>query len=183
MRAAAVAVALAAAAVAGAPTRVGACSCALETPARYLGRADAAFVGTVSDVRAGVRIRVAVFDVNAIYKGPVGRATAVETDPLSSCAVDFAEGTRYLVFADEKAGRLGAGLCGGTTEDTAALDRAGVRPVRVFDDASPPAAAGDTTAPLPIEPSRATPIGVAAALAALAALALTRLRPRRGSSG
>jgi hypothetical protein len=148
-----------------APLPAGACSCVVRDLAAQVQAASSVFVGTV---RAVSDSRV-TFSVDRLYKGTASpRATVA--DPATSCAVPFVVGRTYLVFTSSPAGALTTDICSGTTDDLLVASRLSV------------SAGLASTTPLPATPawprarrvaSRAVPIAVAAALAALLGVVTT----------
>ncbi|MBI4729399.1 MAG: hypothetical protein HY775_07845 [Acidobacteria bacterium] len=167
-----------------------ACTCAAETGARQMSRASAVFTGRVARVVAedpGTGTVVAEIQVEAVYKGDPGLLAFVRTaGSEEACGVGFVEGHRYLVYASGGPRVLAATVCGGTTADVGALDRAGrMRLATYRRDPRPTSggAPGPAAAPprSPGAPSRAVPIGTGAALAAGVTMGLAaRARRRRG---
>jgi hypothetical protein len=142
-----------------------ACSCVQITIGDQYRLADAVFVGNVSrvssaDARGNVIATIAVSDV---YKGPVPQTANVRTArDGASCGVSFAVGTRYAVFARGTT-PFEANICGGTTTDVHALERARANgPVVSYRSPIPKA-----HPPVATRTSRTGPIAGAALLIAL----------------
>lgn len=106
-----------------------ACSCAQLELDDALAMSDAAFVGTLVEIRrpelmlsSGDESRF-VFDVETVYKGEVReRQSIVTASDGASCGLELTAGTRAIVFGtiDEYGitpddGEYGANLCNGTT--------------------------------------------------------------------
>ncbi|MHB8511174.1 MAG: hypothetical protein ACYDCC_03240 [Actinomycetota bacterium] len=104
-------VCLVACGIASAPMRAFACSCTTASFRVHLDASSVAFVGTASSTVANA----ATFDVEKVFKGDVGRSVSIATE--GPCAVAFAPGTRYVVFARGDAASLTTTLCSGTSED------------------------------------------------------------------
>jgi hypothetical protein len=146
-----------------------ACSCAVRDLADQVQTASNVFVGTVSTADE----TSATFDVDRVYKGTDPRTTPISNGGGvgSTCAIPFAEGRRYVVFAALQNGALSTGLCSGTTDDLSVADRLSVN-------------AGPTGSPQANPPvvrvivvtRRTVPIAAAGALAALVAGAVLLAR-------
>jgi hypothetical protein len=94
-----------------------ACSCGITNPCQAAGYADSIFSGTVSSVEMVadsnpqefvVRINVDQAFVNA------PRPTAILIMDVSSCTYSFKVGQPYLVYADNKSGKLTTSSCSRT---------------------------------------------------------------------
>jgi len=115
--------------VAGA-SPAGACSCAMTSDEEAFGRADAVFVGSLTDrtvddglLRASDDPGVLRFDVSAVYKGAVQVDQEIVTAAESaSCGLAVLRTGDVLVFANEDASsspqpgenQLSGDLCNGT---------------------------------------------------------------------
>jgi hypothetical protein len=153
-----------------------ACDCASLSRDEALARADAVFVGVVTDVATPWRWLMwssadpvtVTFDVDTAYKGVVPAEARVRTARESpSCGYPFEVGQRYLVYVDVQAdGTWATTLCDGnqTVDETTALPIGGYPPV------------ADMT-----QPRRWWPLGAAAlAVGALAVVVfIARVRRRR----
>lgn len=113
-----------------------ACSCAMLSSAQKVENADVVVRGTITglDDPGGldsghlVTWEVAVAEV---YQGAAaGTAFVRSASDGASCGIEVQEGREYLLFARQVGGDLRAGLCGGTTPASAALDRRGRAPHR-----------------------------------------------------
>ena len=123
-----VVVAIAAALVVSRAPAALACSCATLPTAKHFKAAEAVFVGTAMAVESSPDRVTAQFSVNEVYKGTVGARAEVKTATSSDvCGVPFVAGQRYAVFAETA--ELEAGLCGGTSDDTTILAKAGITKV------------------------------------------------------
>ncbi len=105
-----------------------ACSCAQLELDDALAMSDAAFVGTLVEVRrpevmlSSMDESRFVFDVETVYKGEVReRQSIVTASDGASCGLELATGTRAIVFGTidvygitPDAGEYGASLCNGT---------------------------------------------------------------------
>ena len=105
-----------------------ACSCARPSKPQLVERASVIFTGT--PVRASRAFAFGpmcttssadpvtfTFEVQTIYKGDVTRSVDVGTVVSGvSCGYEFQMNKTYTVFATVNDGRLGTGLCTGTTE-------------------------------------------------------------------
>lgn len=118
----------AAIAIGGAPP-AGACSCAPIDDATAFEQADAVFVGTLDRFyeprsTGGDHVAVAVFAVDAVYKGTVTELQAVATPgDEAACGLTVEPATPYVVFGSASSAGLGddlldgfyaVDLCGGT---------------------------------------------------------------------
>jgi hypothetical protein len=142
-----------------------ACTCAVRDVADQVQTASTVFVGTV----ASADEKSATFDVDRIYKGDSPGTTPISNGggPGSTCAIPFAEGRTYVVFAALQNGVLSAGLCSGTTDDLSVAERISVNaaPTR-SPQARPPVVR------VIVVSRRTVPIAAAGALAALVAAAV-----------
>jgi hypothetical protein len=121
-----------------------ACSCALLEPNQLLEFAPTAFVGTVTEVPAGVGRgggSVAyTFEVETVLAGEVPSVVDVTTaDNSAACGFEAAIGTRMAVFAvDEGNGVLSSGLCSTTDADLA---------IKALGPGTPPTEGGTVSTP------------------------------------
>ena len=123
-------VVVAAALVIATPSPASACSCIENPPPQLaLDQTGAVFAGTVVDVgTAGLGADgdvVARIDVDAVWKGEVAATVEVRTaSDGAMCGVSFAEGERWVVYAEAHAvDAFGASLCSRTVRaDLAAED-------------------------------------------------------------
>jgi hypothetical protein len=94
---------------------------------------DAVFSGTVTDVHQPrfIRVLVATFRADRIWKGPGDRVRRVWTD-ASLCGAEFQEGEAYLVFAHGAQGNPRTSMCGilrlQTADEASAYLSGGVPP-------------------------------------------------------
>lgn len=112
----------------GATGTAHACSCAQLELDDALAMSDAAFVGTLVEVRrpevmlSSMDESRFVFEVETVYKGEVReRQSIVTASDGASCGLELATGTRAIVFGTidvygitPDAGEYGASLCNGT---------------------------------------------------------------------
>jgi hypothetical protein len=139
-------VALVASVLVGTSTAACACSCVTFVPEEAVGRADAAFTGTVVNVHTGdarprgpIPPTVYTFRADHVYKGsPAAEYVVAANVHSSSCGYTFEMGTRYLVFATTGDSGLGeevrdvslfSSLCAGNVPV-----KAGTGPLRVGDE-------------------------------------------------
>jgi hypothetical protein len=146
-----------------------ACSCVSVPIRTQFKQAAVVFVGTATTVRSAEGEAVAVdFAVSALYKGRAPEHVSLTTPSSgSACGIAFLPNQRYTVFASRASASaaLGASLCGGTTDDTRVLAKAGyVRPLQLFGEAGAPVAH-----PVGTSSSRGMAIGLAAVLLLAAA--------------
>jgi hypothetical protein len=96
-------------------------------PSEHARQAAVVFTGVAREVHSHSTPNVmssldpveVTFAVEAVYKGATPRTTTIWTVAGgASCGYDFAEGRRYTVFAWLDEGRLEAGLCTGTVEES-----------------------------------------------------------------
>src|SRR5947208_2739787 len=82
-----------------------ACTCFEEKPpcAAYW-KADAVFVGTVTDVKIASGLRTVRFSLEQAYRGVSGEQVEL-VNAISSCEYEFAEGKKYFVYAGRDQGR------------------------------------------------------------------------------
>jgi hypothetical protein len=167
------------------PGRAEACSCAgppsFEKAVR---QADAVFVGEVTSSRShegpqrflGFRSDELVgytFAVDEVVTGEVGASVEVVSHySEATCGFPFQEGDRYVVFADQRDGRLETYLCSRTEAINETVSFGGETPVPER-QVGPPIVDGNE--------ARSTVIIVGAALIGFGALAFLaqRLLPRR----
>ncbi len=120
---------VAAAVVLAVPRPAGACSCAIDDPARMLADADAAFVGALAGrpVETGDFEGDWPFEVEQWVKGGGGTEVDVRS-PLdgAACGFEVTRGARVGVLLWERDGLLTGGLC--TTIDADVLVAAAVPP-------------------------------------------------------
>jgi len=100
-----------------------ACSCFEGTPEQQVSRADAVFTGTATIITithahaplfSSDDPLEAVFQVETVYKGPLGDRAIVRTVANNvSCGYAFKPGQRYTVFAQSREGTLSTHLCSG----------------------------------------------------------------------
>lgn len=156
-----------------------ACSCvANATTESEFKQADVVFVGIVASVSQGTNDVLARFTVKDVYKGTVpGNAGVHTARDVAACGVSFVPGTRYAVFATVAAGAYQANLCGGTTEDVRALERAGFHP------GSPAAPLAATTPAVSHPVQRTGPlVGAALLIAVVVGGVLLYRRTRAGEA-
>lgn len=128
---------LVAAIVALQPCTAFACSCMMPgAPAAELERSSTVFAGKVVSItpvnRGGVAPQLQVrFEVSQSWKGPAAQTIELMTSTDSaSCGFSFAQGSEYVVYANDSEGYLGTNLCsrtralGDAGEDLAALGAA-----------------------------------------------------------
>lgn len=117
-----------------------ACSCVTSTDREAFRRADAVFVGAVTDYQAPTEARSSVapavwtFAVDQVLKGEVTRSQQIVSEVSGvSCGLEIAGRGEFLVFATvrtyepspaPRAGQYYAGLCGGTR----AVEAGGLEP-------------------------------------------------------
>lgn len=187
------------------PGRAMACSCIGTTPIEALGRADAAFIGTVVARRrppmdpdsTSLDPMTLTFTVDAVFKGTVRRRQQIVTASAgASCGLEVQDRATYLVFGSKKGmggppaapGQYAANLCNGTIEaqpgDRPRGFPAPRRPVpehvstadrRGRSSTHGPATAGGSGWRSPVR-RMTVGLGVLTALAAIAAIASLRRR-------
>ncbi|WP_088287650.1 hypothetical protein [Kineosporia sp. A_224] len=178
-----------------------ACSCAVGPPATQaeadalLAGADAVFVGSLvarGDTAPGAGGEISsgdpaslTFAVTRVFKGDVAAVQAVGTArSSSSCGLEVAEGTPYLLFAERTGGALRTSLCSGSTPDLAYATWAGSPPEGAVAAGGAPAASPTVAAGAdPVASDRpwllaATAAAAAVALAVTGGLAVARRRRR-----
>ncbi|WP_020574021.1 hypothetical protein [Actinopolymorpha alba] len=117
-----------------APAPASACSCVSQSPAEAYDRADAVFVGRMTDRDVPSRLfsstdrAVWTFDVSQVYKGEVHRQQEIVTvESGASCGLELQGSGPFVVYAEKNAGepipapgegQYAASLCGGSTELT-----------------------------------------------------------------
>jgi hypothetical protein len=107
-----------------------ACSCVADaTPQKQFTAADIVFIGSVSKVATPEETMgdvVVEMSVTQVFKGDVPANANVNTSvDVAGCGIAFVVGSKYTVFATDDNGVWRANLCGGTTNDTGVLARAG----------------------------------------------------------
>jgi hypothetical protein len=127
-----------------------ACSCVADvTPQRQFTAADVVFIGVVSKVATPEQTMgdvVVEMAVTQVFKGDVPTDADVHTSvDVAGCGIAFVIGSRYTVFAADDKGLWRANLCGGTTNDTSVLERAGFH-------------AGSPIVPIPLAASTPKPV-------------------------
>ena len=167
------------------PGRAMACSCVPPPPfEKAVKQADAVFVGEVASSEpvdgrqpfAGIMSDGLVsysFAVEEVVAGDVGSGVKVISHSSgATCGFPFHEGDRYVVFADERDGRLETNLCSRTEQINETLTFGGEAPVGETQAGSPTDDETETTPP--------TALIMGAALIGLGALVvlLQRLLPR-----
>jgi len=162
------------------PGRAMACSCVPPPPfEKAVKQADAVFVGEVasSEPVDGMNSDGLVsysFAVEEVVSGEVGTGVEVISHSSSAtCGFPFQEGDRYVVFADERDGRLETYLCSRTEPINETVSFGGETPV------GEPRAGTPTVVETEAGPPTALFVGVTLiGLGALVVL-LQRLLPRR----
>lgn len=101
------------------PTRTAtACSCAMPPACSAFYNADAVFIGQAEVVKTGARSQRARFRVEESFRGAASKGGTIEIVGKGiggSCAYEFVDGSRYLVYATKQPdGTWGAFLCGRT---------------------------------------------------------------------
>ncbi|MEJ8302373.1 hypothetical protein [Saccharibacillus sacchari] len=135
-----------------------ACSCAISDPDRSIAYADRIFAGTVVERRessSGLRGYTStadpvyyVFEVDRAWKGKVYETTTLYSALGSeSCGMQFAQGEKYLIFAQQGNGMPTTTSCSGNeayqgTTDPAAVKKLG-EPIELRAGASPGTPNGD----------------------------------------
>lgn len=135
-----------------------ACSCAMSDTDRSIAYADRIFAGTVverREVSSGLRGYTStadpvyyVFEVDQAWKGEVYETTTLYSALGSeSCGMQFAQGEKYLIFAQQGDGMATTTSCSGNeayqgTTDPAVIKKLG-EPVELHAGASPGTPNGD----------------------------------------
>ena len=99
-----------------------ACSCVSVTPEERFALAEAVFLGTVRELNRSLvnpRVATAIIEATEVRKGSVPTFVTMQSvdNGDSTCAYEFAEGHRYLIFGDQlDDGSWRTGSCAGTTD-------------------------------------------------------------------